>query len=105
MFQGDLKRVLCFDCIPSRIEINEKKDESFFDVPRKLKVDDGRAPFFSCFFPPPCSSRRQHNLGTRKGLIGNPVEVGSGPAAVIGDESRKFATVTFERDGKARQLG
>lgn len=49
---------------------------------RKLEVDDGRAPFFSCFSPPPCSSRRQHNLGTRKGLIGNPVEVGSGPAAV-----------------------
>ena len=32
------------------------------------------------------------------------MKVGSGPAAVIGDESRKFATVTFERDGKARQV-
>jgi hypothetical protein len=49
VFQGDSKRVLYFDCIASRIEINEKKDESFFDVPRKLKGDDGRAPFSLAF--------------------------------------------------------
>ncbi len=105
MFQGDLKRVLCFDRIASRIEINEKKDESFFDVPRKLKVDDGRALFSLAFSHRLVVVEDEHNLGARKGLIGNPVEVGSGPAAVIGDESRKFATVTFERDGKARQVG
>jgi hypothetical protein len=49
VFQGDLKRVLYFDCIASRIEINEKKDESFFDVPRKLKGADKRAPFSLAF--------------------------------------------------------
>ena len=82
-----------------------KKKTSPFLCSAKIERRRWESLFFSCFFPPPCSSRRQHNLGTRKGLIGNPVEVGSGPAAVIGDESRKFATVTFERDGKARQLG
>ena len=30
--------------------------------------------------------------GAAISLIGNPVEIGGGPAAVIGDESRKNAT-------------
>ena len=30
MSHGDLKRDLCFDSNACRIEINEKKDESFF---------------------------------------------------------------------------
>lgn len=36
-------------------------------------------------------------------LIGNPVKIGSGPAAVTGDESRNKATV--RKDGKARRVG
>jgi hypothetical protein len=39
------------------------------------------------------------------GLIGNPVKIGSGPAAVIRDERRNHATVCINGDGKARQLG
>jgi hypothetical protein len=41
----------------------------------------------------------------RRGLIGNLVKIGSGPAAVIRDESRNHATVCINGDGKARQLG
>ncbi len=33
--------------------------------------------------------------GAHSGLIGNPVEVGDGPAAVIGDEHRMKATVCY----------
>jgi hypothetical protein len=39
------------------------------------------------------------------GLIGNPVKIGSGPAAVIRDERRNHATICNNRDGKARQIG
>lgn len=36
-------------------------------------------------------------------MIGNPVQIGSGPAAVTGDQSRDNAT--GNNAGKARQLG
>ena len=39
-----------------------------------------------------------------RGLIGNPVQIGSGPAAVIGDE-RRNATARQKPGGKARQVG
>ncbi len=42
--------------------------------------------------------------GTHRGLIGNPVQSGSGPAAVIGDESRRHTTVSLKRGGKVRQV-
>ena len=45
MFQGDLKRILCFDCNACRIEINEKKDESFFMF-RENKKSGPKGPGF-----------------------------------------------------------
>jgi hypothetical protein len=35
-----------------------------------------------------------------KSLTGNPVRIGDGPAAVIGDESRNHTTVCFKQVGR-----
>jgi len=37
-----------------------------------------------------------HNTGSRKRIIGNPVKIWSGPAAVIRDESRKKVTIQLK---------
>lgn len=41
------------------------------------------------------------NIRCRYGLIGNPVKIGSGPAAVIGDDIRN----SHCKSGKARMAG
>jgi hypothetical protein len=38
-------------------------------------------------------------------LIGNPVKIGNGPAAVIGDKGRSLPLVWFYMTGKARPAG
>ena len=37
-----------------------------------------------------------------RSLKGNPVKIGDGPAAVIGNENRKHVTVSLWADGKTR---
>ena len=49
MLQGDLNRVLCLDCNACRIEINGKKDESFFMFRENWKEKMGE-PLFSLAF-------------------------------------------------------
>ncbi len=38
--------------------------------------------------------------GAQQGLIGNSVEIGDGPAAVIGDEHRIHVTVCMKQMGR-----
>ena len=43
------------------------------------------------------------NRGAQPGLIGNPVIIGSGPAAVIGDDHRKLPLRDQSRVGRRDQ--
>ena len=38
-------------------------------------------------------------------LIGNPVKIGDGPAAVVGDERCKMPLSSLKEDGKAQLVG
>lgn len=42
--------------------------------------------------------------GAREGLIGNPVQIGNGPATVIGDEIRNCHYSAAKRNGKVRRV-